>query len=166
MEITLDTGILNRPIVNCERVVNSSIATGWYCYQSINQSFITYCSINAGLDTTQLVKLIKIAMTKWQFINRDMQSVDSRDIQSSYNPALYGTKSSYREIRKPVQWILYKRIAKFVYSCPNCLLVLQAFEKNSAVQPFIVLMHIKTMESLHIITMSEAEQCSMRKAQS
>jgi len=28
-----------------------------------NQPFITYCSINAGLDTTQLVKLVKIAMT-------------------------------------------------------------------------------------------------------
>jgi len=33
-------------------------------HQSINQPFITYCSINAGLDTTQLVKLVKITITK------------------------------------------------------------------------------------------------------
>ena len=46
------------------------------CVQStVNQPFIRYCSINAGLDKTQLVKLVKIAITKWQFINRDMQSV-------------------------------------------------------------------------------------------
>jgi len=67
----------------------------------LNQSTVYYVlqHINAGLDTTQLVKLVKIAITKWQFINRGMQSVNSSDIQSS----LYGTKSSYLELRKHVQ---------------------------------------------------------------
>jgi len=35
-----------------------------YDSSSINQPFIMYCSINAGFDTTLLVKLVKIAMTK------------------------------------------------------------------------------------------------------